>query len=583
MQYFTGQGDDAFVEMLNQSYAHFTPTAEIPNLSMLIDSRRDTFTEGFFWHGWWIQNSYGFALCAVPFLREPFFTLLQNSLDLYWDRIGDGARGGLAPGEDFDGANGLWKLVAPDGCLGDCVTSAGSIAYKQGDGWEHHDWFYEASAAGVVMQAEILLRSRDVTAIQKYLPLMLRCCEFIEKTRDANGLFLVGPGCNLLAPSFGGAAGGEKSYLAGLTITYTAALQKLIELCKLVGEDAVLLEKRLAKNQASLPLLQTEEGYYVKSLEKDGTRHGVYGAEQYGYFECVANVDAIALGVCDQETAEKIYAKIASIEGLRPAHFLPTNYPGLDDTYKNYGGADLGKHGFWCAGDWVNGGCWGTVEGRAVLAYLKLGRFEDAAASVAAAWEWTRNYRMDAPWSQWGVNTHNPWSDRKDQPEVSVMIDNFAIPAGFVRGVFDCEYAADTLTITPHLPKGLKFLAQNVPIYWGEKAIYISVANGSRVTGLTVNGRTLGSYDNNTVCLEFDILDQVSLVCIGMDGQMPAPAVPLEDHRTLAQACADALEQRKNTPFGASNETLRPMTEAKARQIVELYEQVSQIENRTNL
>ena len=577
--YFTGQGDGAFVELLNQSYAHFVPTAEIPNLSMLIDSRRDTFTEGFFWHGFWIQNSYGFMLSAVPFLREPFLTLLQNSLDLFWDRIGDGARMGYDP-DDYDEAkhdHGLWLLVAPDGCLGDCVSSAGSVAYKQGDGWKKHDWFYEATAAGIVAQAGLLLRSRDLKAIAKYLPLMLRSCAFIEKTRDKNGLFLVGPGCNLLAPSFGAAENAEgemeKSCLAGLTITYTGALARLIELCRLAGEDAAPLEASLARNRKSLPLLLTGEGYFVKSLEKNGAKHGVYGAEQYGYFDCVANVDAIALDVADRETAEKIYAKIASIPEMRPAHLLPTSFPGLDDTYVKYGSAELDTHGFWRAGDWVNGGCWGTVEGRAVLAYLKLGRFGDAAASVAAAYAWTRNYRMDAPWSQWGVNTHNAWSDRAGQPEVSVMIDNFAIPAALIRGIFEYKYTADTLELTPHLPQALKSIAQNVPIHWGGKVLYLSCANGARITGLTVNGRDFDTFSDRSACLRFDELPEVSYVCIGMDGVSPAPAVASADNRSLAEACAEALEQRKNTSFDASNETLRPMTETKKAQIIGLYEQ----------
>jgi hypothetical protein len=327
------------------------------------------------------------------------------------------------------------------------------------------------------------------------------------------------------------------------------------------------------RNRASLPLLLTQEGYFVKSLERDGTPHGVYGAEKYGYFECVANVDAVALGVAEGGTAESIMRKLTSIEGMRPAHFLPTSYPGLDDTYRSYGSAELDGHGFWRAGDWVNGGCWGTVEGRAVVAYLKTGRFDDAAASVAQAYEWTKNYRMDAPWSQWGVNTRNDWSDRAGQPEVSVMIDNFAIPAGLMRGVFEYEYAANSLKLTPHLPPSLQSLAQHAPIYWGGKEIYISCSNGAEITGLTIDGRPAGTFDEDSAWLDFDGLAQSSVICIEMDGIKPKPPKPLADGRTLAQACADALERRKATPFDDSSQTLRPMTEAKKKQIVGLYEQ----------
>ena len=580
--FFSGQGSAAFIGMLNESYAHFVPSAHIPNLSMLIDPGRDTFTEGFFWRGFWIQNSYGFGLASVPFLREPFFSLLQNSLDLYWDRIGDGMRTGYDSDDDEVKGNnfGLWQLVGPDGCLGDCVSAGGSIAYKQGDGWQKHDWFYEATAAGLVMQAELLLRKRDIGEVKKYLPKMLRSCDFIERARDANGLFLVGPGCDLLAPSFGAVWNKngkmEKSYLAGLTITYSGALMRMLELCRLAGEEDTckLLEQRLAQNMASLPLLLTDEGYFVKSLETNGTKHGVYAAERFGYFESVVSVDAIALGVADRNTAESILQKIASIEGLRPAGFLPKNYPGLDDTYKNYGSAYMDDR-YWNPGDWVNGGCWGTVEGRAILAYLKLGRFEDAAASVKQAYEWTKNYRMDAPWCQYGVNTHNEWSDRENQPEVSVMIDNFAIPAALLRGIFEYEYTADTLKLTPHLPACIQCLSQKVPIFWGGKELYISCANGAAITGLTIDGRPADCFDDGCVWLRFDDLAQVSSVCIEMDGEKPEPPTQIsaQGKDWLVRACAEALEKRKNTPLDSTSQTLRPMTEAKKEQIIQLYRQ----------
>ena len=43
-------------------------------------------------------------------------------------------------------------LVAPDGSLGDAARPT-NIIYKQGDGnFAIHDWFYEATAAGIVMQ-----------------------------------------------------------------------------------------------------------------------------------------------------------------------------------------------------------------------------------------------------------------------------------------------------------------------------------------------------------------------------------------------------------------------------------------------
>ena len=150
-----------------------------------------------------------------------------------------------------------------------------------------HDWFYEATAAGVVMQAEILLTSRDRKAMAHYLPKMERACDFIEKTRDPkNNLFLVGPACNLLAPSYGGVKQPDgtfgKGYLAGLSITYLAALDRMVELYKLAGDRTKLAEyeHRQKITRESLPQLLTPAGYFVKSIEPGGVKHGVLGQEE---------------------------------------------------------------------------------------------------------------------------------------------------------------------------------------------------------------------------------------------------------------------------------------------------------------
>ena len=62
--------------------------------------------------------------------------------------------------------------VAPDGQLCDAAMP-GCIIYKQGDGRTAiHDWGLEFTAAGVLMQSELLLIGRDQEAIAHYLPLL---------------------------------------------------------------------------------------------------------------------------------------------------------------------------------------------------------------------------------------------------------------------------------------------------------------------------------------------------------------------------------------------------------------------------
>ena len=99
----------------------------------------------------------------------------------------------------------------------------------------------------------------------------------------------------------------DKAYLAGLSITTIAALDRLIELEKLAGRvaEADELSRRRDLVRSGLPLLQTPEGYFIKSLDPDGTKHGVFGAARYGYFEASPNHDAIAFRVVPDDQARE--------------------------------------------------------------------------------------------------------------------------------------------------------------------------------------------------------------------------------------------------------------------------------------
>ena len=529
-RYCTGAGDVDFLRLIDESFAFFHANPVVPNLAMVYQPEWDTFVEGAGWNAWWIQNSYGFSYAAAPFLREPWSSLLQRSWDLFWDNQGDGKRMGLWGGSPA--ANQLSSLVAPDGCLGD-AAAPGQIVYKQGDGDVRvHDWFYEATAAGVVVQAEILLVGRDLRAIRYYLPKMERACDFIERTRDPeNSLFLVGPACNLLAPSYGGVKepGGSfgKGYLAGLSITYCAALDRMVELYKMTGDRAKLAEyeRRQAMTSRSLPLLMAAGSYFVKSVEPGGMKHGVLGQELFGYLEGVANADAAGLRVVDDKTAEGIYDSIAAFPAIRPFDFLLTNAPGLDDTYWGWGRTSgQGFEGFKRFGDWVNGGAWGTAEGRAILMYDRLRKFEDVRRSASRAMRWAKDFRMDAPWSQRGENTSNPWFDtgRFQVGGVSVMIDNFAIPAATIRGLFDFEYRSDRLILRPRIPGTITRYAQKEPVRFGSKALYLSCHNGGpRVASVKVNGQRWTTWSPDEVVLPYEELPVDANVEIATEGGWP--------------------------------------------------------------
>jgi hypothetical protein len=561
-RYVAGAGDLADLKLIDDSFAFFHPNPDVPNLTMVYAPEWDSFTEGAQWPAWWIQNSYGFSYAATPLLPEPWISALQRSWDHFWNNQGDGKRMGLW---DWRHGHYLATLVAPDGCLGDCAAPGclenpaafpGSIAYRQGDGNPRiHDWFYEATAAGVVMEAEILLRRHDLKALARYLPKMDRACNCIEKTRDVkNGLFLVGPACDLLAPAYGGVKRPDgtfgKGYLAGVSITYLAALDRMVELYTLAGDREKLADYRQRQlvTRRSLAQLLTPEGYFVKSLEPDGVKHGVLGQARFGYLDGVANADAAALRVVDDATAASIYRQIAGFPAIRPFDFLLTNAPGLDDTYFNYGGTQFqatGGNSILKFGCWVNGGVWGTVEGRAILMYYRAGRFDDVRRSAQRALKWAYDFRMEDHLTQRGENTDNLWYDKPpyNRGSIAVTIDNFAIPAATIRGLFDYDYRADRLILRPRLPGSIAEYEQKEPVFFGEKTLYLSCRNGGpKVKSVTVNGQGVDVPSPDAAVLTYDKLPKIARVQIVTEGAAePAhAAAPRAAPGATAQATSAA-------------------------------------------
>ncbi len=520
--YYRGEGDTEYLTLLGTARRLFAPDPEFQNLPMLYTPAWNGFVEGPTWGAWWIQNSYGTTYCALPFYTEPMVTFLQNAQDLWFDHMGDGKK--------------RWKWnnvdhgVVPDGQLCDAATPTEAI-HKQGDGRvDIHDWGMEFTAAGVVMQAEFLLISRDMTAIAKHVPLLERCANFIETRRDpANDLFLAGPAGNLLAPSY---AGWKKpdgtygmAYLAGLSITYIAALDRLIELEKLAGRTAEVAryEARREAARKGLARITAPEGYFVRSVDPDGTVHGLFGAPTHGYLETSPNHDAICFRVADDAQARRILAKIASIPGLRPHGVIIPNYPSLDDMYTE-------PAGLWGFGTWVNGGHWSTCEGRMVMAYYRLGDFQSARKSMEHMLGFARRFRMDNPLVAFGSEVYQP-----GEP-VNLCYDNFAPPAAFMRGLFEYLYRADGLTLVPHIPATITALEQRFPVRFGSKKLYLSTAGSGAVTGVRVNGQEWKRFDATSVTLPYESLPENAAVQILLGGAAPREVAPCTDRRALPPA-----------------------------------------------
>jgi hypothetical protein len=542
--YYSGEGDAEYLSLLDISARMFHPDPEFQNISMLYTPAWNGFVEGPTWNAWWIQNSYGTTYCSLPFIDEPYTTFLQNAQDLWFDQMGDGTR------------KGFKDWVGPDGCLCD-AASPGWIVYKQGDGkTDIHDWGMEFTAAGIVMQSELLLISRDSKAIAHYLPMLKRSADFIESRRDpANNLFLAGPAGNLLAPSYAAWSKPdgtyEKAYLAGLSVTYIAALDRLIELAKLSGNNDLGTEWTRRRDLAKQGLrnLTTDDGYLVKYMDPDGTKHGVYGADKHGYFEAVCNHDAMAFRVFDDAQARKVYDKIASIKGLRPYGLIVTNYPGLDDMY------EPPTSWLWQFGTWVNGGHWTTCEGRMMLGYYRVGAYDDARKAMLKILDFAKQFRMDNPLVDFGNAVYQP-----KQP-INITVDAFAAPAGLIRGLFEYLYGADSLTLVSHIPSGITRMEQKFPIRFGSKRIYLSTSGSGPIKAVTINGKEWKSFDAATVTLPYSELPDAAYVqaCLG-DGKPFEP-----QHIAADQSSApDAGDKLYDLTDLASEPTTDPAKLARA-------------------
>lgn len=514
-RYYCGRGDTEYLRLLDISRRMFAPDPQYQNMSMLYTTNWNGFVEGETWDAWWIQNSYGTTYAALPFLQEPYLTFLQNAQDLWFDQMGDGKR-------SYDKRNG--PIVAPDGCLCDAALPGREI-YWQGDGRiDIHDWAMEFTAAGVVMQGELLLIRRDTNAIAKYLPKLERSVNFIETRRDTNNLFLAGPAGNLLAPSYAGWKRPDgtygKAYLTGLSVNYIAALDRVVELEKLSGnsEKAKLYTKRRRTAKQGLAHVTTSEGYLLRSLDPDGTKHGLYGAKDHGYLETSPNQDAIAFHVADDAQSEKIYNKIASIPELRPHQFILPNYPSYDDMYEK-------PEGLWGYGTWVNGGHWSTCEARMILGYYRLDKFEDARRSMKQLLTFADNFRLDNPLTKCGADVYQPTLP------INLCYDSFGPPAAMIRGLFEYLYKADELVLIPHIPATITKLQQNFPIRFGQKRIYLRTRGTGRITSVLINDRKWSKYNREEIRLPYDQLSDVTYIeiVLGNDrtnaDQCPLPSL----------------------------------------------------------
>ena len=210
---------------------------------------------------------------------------------------------------------------------------------------------------------------------------------------------------------------------------------------------------------------------------------------------------------------EKYITKLPRFRGLRPYDLIITNYPTLDDYYEFH-------TGLWKFGHWVNGGHWSTCEARMIMAYYRLGKYDDARRSMQRILGFARRFRMDNNLTNFGSEVYQP-----KQP-INCVYDTWGVPAAMIRGLFEYLYRADGLTILPHIPPSIARLEQHFPIRFGAKKLYLATTGLGAITRVLVNGKAWDLHDGESVSLPYEKTPDEAVIQIALGGARPAPFTP---------------------------------------------------------
>lgn len=476
--FLEGVGDREWLQILEDCWLVLDGSGSLASLMKdCYLPKQDRFDEGPSWrYGFWTQNSYG-MVAWVPLMPDSHLRALKRSLDLLYSAQGDGKT------PDYHG------FVAPVGAMPDAVSLDDDNNYffhlRQGDcDFGQHDCMVESAAADLLFLSEYYLTTRDTAALCVSLRKMENIVSFLESRRDENNMFRVAAGGNLLAPSYAGSRLDDGSfswgYHSGVQVTYCAALRRMIEVQKLLHREQKVAEYSAYLESAleALPKFFTKDGYLVNYIDQAGVRHGVYGAAQFGYMQATCNHDAIAFGVLDLETSRNCYKQLASVPGLWVDGLIRNNYPALDDTYHHWGATETDEY-LWRFGVWVNGGVWGTNVARMLLAQFRLDEFADARKCLESFLGEFRNGIAPAIWKA----SEFPSSGRPNE------LDSYAVMGAALRGLWDCQYDAESLSLHPHVPAEITHLKQKQPIRFGSAQVFIELFNeGDKLISVTLNG-----------------------------------------------------------------------------------------------
>jgi len=147
---------------------------------------------------------------------------------------------------------------------------------------------------------------------------------------------------------------------------------------------------------------------------------------------------------------------------------------------------------------------------------------------------------------------------------VAVMIDNFAIPAATIRGLFDYDYRHDRLILRPRIPGTITRYEQKQAVRFGDKKLYLTCNNGGPdIEEVKVNGKSVEAGSGEELTLSYDALPmeaEIEITTTGGWPELPAemdyPMVPMlvEEGSNEGPAETAELQESLKKPFAVLTE-----------------------------
>jgi hypothetical protein len=153
-------------------------------------------------------------------------------------------------------------------------------------------------------------------------------------------------------------------------------------------------------------------------------------------------------------------------------------------------------------------------------------------------------FKMDNPLIDFGNAPYQP------KERINITYDAFGPPAAMIRGLFEYQYKADRLILTPHVPPTIKVLRQHDPIRFGSKRIFLEMIGTGPIAGVTINGEPWQQFTPTDITLPADsTTPEVARIMIKLASALkaepsPPPDEPEPEKEPMKNVADAALKQR---------------------------------------